>query len=140
MIYITDHISIPERELSFRYIRASGPGGQNVNKVNTAVQLKFDVGNTQSLPTEVRNRLARLAGRQITEDGILFIDARRFRSQLMNREDAVDRLVQLIKKASVAPVERRPTRTPRQVERKRLENKHHRSRVKQMRRPPGPAD
>jgi len=94
MIQVTPAIAIGENELQEEFIRASGPGGQNVNKVSTAVRLRFDVANSRSLPEEVRIRLISLAGNQITEDGILIIDARRFRTQGRNREDATNRLVE----------------------------------------------
>ena len=110
MIQITPTISIDESEIKEHFIRASGPGGQNVNKVATAVQLRFNVAGSLSLPHDVRERLVRLAGRRITEEGILIIEARRFRTQEQNRQDAVDRLIQLVKKAAQRPKTRRKTR------------------------------
>jgi len=103
MIQVTPTIAINENELVEEFIRASGPGGQNVNKVSSAVQLRFDVANSRSLPEEVRRRLITLASNRITEDGILIIDARQFRTQGRNRENAIDRLVELIRKAAQRP-------------------------------------
>ena len=134
MIYITSHISIDEREVQQEFIRSSGPGGQNVNKVATAVKLRFDVMNSRSLPDDVRRRLIRLAGRRMTEDGVLIIDARRFRTQERNRQDSIRRLVELIRKAAEKPKPRRRTKPTLASKRKRLENKRHRSVVKRMRR------
>ena len=109
MIRITDRISIEERELEERFVRASGPGGQNVNKLSSAVQLRFDVRRSPSLAADVRTRLERLAGRRLTRDGVLVIMAQRHRTQERNRQDALDRLIELIQRASVAPTPRRPT-------------------------------
>src|ERR1700733_7518922 len=113
MLLVTDQISIDERELEESFVRASGPGGQNVNKVATAVQLRFDVRASPSLPQEVRARLERLAGARLTRDGVLVITAQRHRTQGRNRQDALDRLLDLIRKAAVAPVKRRPTKPTR---------------------------
>ena len=134
MIYITPDIKISENEIKFRFIRASGPGGQNINKVSTAVQLRFDVKNSPSLSDQVRYRLIRLGGRRITEHGILIIEARRFRTQERNRQDAIDRLVKLLRKAFEKPKPRIKTK-PTLASRQRLvAAKKRRSRIKRMRR------
>jgi ribosome-associated protein len=140
MIYITPTIAINESEIKQEFIRASGPGGQNVNKVSTAVQLRFNVASSPSLPDDIRKRLVNLAGRRITEDGELIIHARRFRTQERNRQDAFDRLVKLIRKASERPKVRRKTRPTLESKRRRLESKHHRSKAKLMRRPASPSE
>ena len=132
MIEITPSLSIDERELTFEYIRASGPGGQNVNKVATAVQLRFDV-RASSLPQDVKARLASLAGKRVTGEGILVIEAKQFRTQEKNREDAILRLVELIRKASVKPKKRTKTKPTAASKEKRLQSKKVRSRVKRSR-------
>jgi ribosome-associated protein len=135
MIRITDNIIIDEKEIKEDFIRASGPGGQNVNKVATAVHLRFDVRNSPSLPDDVRGRLVRLAGRRITGDGILIIKAGRFRTQDRNRQDAIDRLIDLIQRASVIPKARRKTSPTLSSRKRRMEEKHRRGDIKRSRRP-----
>ena len=134
MIEITPDISLSEKSLDFRFVRASGPGGQHVNKTETAVQLKFDTA-TAGLPEDVAERLARLAGRRMGGDGVVTIIARRFRSQERNRQDALDRLTALLGKAAKAPVPRRSRRPRRSDREKRLRGKRLRADVKRTRRP-----
>jgi ribosome-associated protein len=132
MIRITDTIVIEDRELDERFVRASGPGGQNVNKVSTAVELRFDV-RASSLPFDVKGRLAALAGSRMTGDGVLLIDSREHRTQGMNREAAVARLVALLQRAAIRPKTRRPTKPKKAAKERRLESKKHRSDVKSSR-------
>ncbi|MFQ5846580.1 MAG: alternative ribosome rescue aminoacyl-tRNA hydrolase ArfB [Candidatus Methylomirabilales bacterium] len=134
MIHITRAIAIDESEIQQRFIRASGPGGQHVNKVATAVQLRFDVGKSPSLAHEVRHRLIRLAGRRITRDGVLIIDARRFRTRERNRQDAIGRLVALVRQAAEKPTPRRKTRPTRASKERRLATKRRRGGTKRTRR------
>jgi len=133
MIRVTRAISINESELEFAFVRSSGPGGQNVNKVATGVQLRFDVGRSAAFADDVRERLIRLAGRRVTRDGILVITAQRYRTQERNRQDAVDRLVELVRKASVRPRKRRPTAPTAASREDRLAEKKRRSRTKSAR-------
>jgi ribosome-associated protein len=133
MIRITDQIAINESELSESFIRASGPGGQNVNKLATAVQLRFDVRRSPSLPNDVSVRLQRLAGRKLTNDGVLIITAQRHRTQERNRADALERLIELIARAAVAPKPRRPTKPTAASRVRRLEGKKRRAGVKNLR-------
>ena len=133
MIHVTQAIVIDEREIHLEFVRASGPGGQNVNKVATSVQLRFDVENSPSLPEEVRHRMIRLAGKKITSDGVLIIEAKRFRTQEKNRQDAIDRLIKLIIKASEKPKSRRKTKPTFASKKRRLDTKRHRSQIKSRR-------
>jgi ribosome-associated protein len=133
MIPVTDDIVLHEREIEENFVRASGPGGQNVNKVASAVQLRFDVRNSRSLPDEVAVRLMKLAGSRLTQDGVLVIMAQRFRSQEQNRQDALDRLIELIRRAAVRPTPRRKTRPTLASKQRRLESKGRRSRIKSLR-------
>jgi len=126
-------IVIADGELVWRFIHASGPGGQNVNKVSTAVQLRFDAANSPSLPEDIRARLMRLAGRRMTSTGILIIDARRHRTQARNREDALARLTALIHKATERPAPRKKTRPTAASQRRRLESKRRQSAAKRLR-------
>ncbi len=134
MFTITPFLFLDESELVESFIRASGPGGQNVNKVATAVQLRFDVVHSASLPEDVRERLLKLAANRITDDGVLVIDAHRFRTQEQNRADARERLRALIQQAIEPPKPRRPTKPSRAAKAKRLENKRAHSRTKALRR------
>ena len=140
MIQVTPELELDETELSFTFIRASGPGGQNVNKVSSAVQMRFDARTSPSLPNAVSTRLQKLAGARLTLDGVIVITANRFRTQERNKSDAVDRLVSLITKAAVEPVKRRPTRPTKASKERRLEGKARRAGVKSMRGRPGHHD
>jgi ribosome-associated protein len=133
MIRVTAQINLDEREIAEEFVRASGPGGQNVNKLSTAVQLRFDVRRSPSLPAAVRERLERLAGSRLTRDGVLVIIAQRHRTQARNRQDARDRLIDLIRRAAVAPVKRRPTRPTKASRERRIEGKKRRAGIKRLR-------
>jgi ribosome-associated protein len=133
MIEITPGIVIEEDEVELRFIRASGPGGQNVNKVSSAAQLRFDAGASRSLPEEVRRRLAVVAGKRMTSAGVLTITARRFRSQEQNRADALGRLVELLRTAAQPPTPRIPTKPTRASKERRLQSKRRRAESKRLR-------
>jgi ribosome-associated protein len=134
MIRITDRISIDEGELEESFIRASGPGGQNVNKLASAVQLRFDVRRSPSLSDDLRTRLERLAGRRLTRDGVLVITAQRHRTQERNRQDARERLIELIRHAATPPTPRRATKPTRASRERRIQTKKRRSTIKRLRR------
>jgi ribosome-associated protein len=129
VIPVTDRLAVDERALSESFVRASGPGGQNVNKVATAVQLRLDL-SASGLPEEVRARAARLAGKRLTQDGAILIIAQRHRTQERNREDALDRLIELVRRAAEPPKPRRPTKPTLASKRRRLEAKARRARIK----------
>lgn len=134
MIRITPAITLDENELFEEFVRASGPGGQNVNKVATAVQLRFDVRHSPSLPDDVRERLIRFAGRRVSADGVLQIQAQQYRTQEQNRADARARLIALIRQAAIKPKARRKTKPSRMAKARRLENKKRRGEIKKLRR------
>ena len=135
MLCITHAITIKEKEINLSFIRSSGPGGQNVNKVATAVQIRFDVKNSPSLPEDVRKRLFRLERKRITDEGILILTAKRFRTQERNRIDGLSRLTALIRNASKTPKLRRKTMLPKRSKENRLQNKKNRSSLKKLRQP-----
>ena len=138
MIVITDRLSIEDDEIELSYIRSSGPGGQNVNKVSSAAQLRFDVKGSKSLPYKVRIRLEKLAGQRLTKEGVIVLTASRHRTQDANRKEAIQRLVDLIKKATIEPKRRIATKPSRAAKKRRLEHKTKRSIVKKLRgRPKG---
>jgi ribosome-associated protein len=133
MLRVTDTIAIDEAEPSESFVRSSGPGGQNVNKVSSAVQLRFDARHSPSLPNDVAVRLMRLAGKRLTKDGVIVIIAQSHRAQERNRADARERLFDLIRQAAVRPVPRRATKVPKAQKKARVEGKKHRSRIKNLR-------
>ena len=133
MIRVNAEIELDEREIQEDFVRASGPGGQNVNKVSSAVQLRFDVAHSPSLPQPVRDRLLVLAGRRVTQDGVLIIEAERYRSQRRNRDDALERLLALIREACEVETPRRPTRPTLASKKRRLESKQRRGETKKLR-------
>ncbi len=134
LIPINDDLCLDESEIEESFIRASGPGGQNVNKVASAVQLRFDLARSRSLPAAVRTRLARLAGQRLTRDEVIVITAQRYRTQERNRRDALDRLIALIRRAALPPTPRRPTRPSAAAKERRLAAKARRAAVKELRR------
>ena len=134
---ITATLTIDDAELHFTAVHASGPGGQHVNKAATTVQLRFDVAHSPSLPDDVRARLMELAGQLLTQEGVLVIDARQYRSQARNREDARERLLVLIRAAARPPKSRQRTKIPHAARSQRRQDKQRRSTVKRLRRPPG---
>jgi ribosome-associated protein len=134
LIPINCHLFLDDSEIEESFVRASGPGGQNVNKVSSAVQLRFDLSRSRSLPEDLRERLARLAGRRLTRDGVIVIIAQRYRTQERNRQDALDRLIALIRRAAEPPTPRRPTKPSRAAKERRLQAKARRAAVKQRRR------
>ena len=133
MIQVTPHISLDESELSESFVRSSGPGGQNVNKVSSAVQLRFDARRSPSLPNDVAIRLMNLAGSRLTKDGVIVIIAQSHRQQERNRAEARERLFDLIREAAVPPRPRRATKVPKTEKKKRLEGKKRRSETKRQR-------
>jgi ribosome-associated protein len=133
MIRITDHISIDDAEIEESFVRSSGPGGQNVNKLSTAVQLRFDVRRSPSLPNDVAIRLMRLAGRRMTKDGVLVLIAQNHRTQERNRAEAMERLSDLIQQAAVKPIPRRATKPTKASKERRIEGKKRRSGIKNLR-------
>jgi ribosome-associated protein len=133
MLRITDQISIDDNEIDEQFVRSSGPGGQNVNKLSTAVQLRFDVRGSPSLPNDVAVRLMRLAGKRLTKDGVIVIIAQNHRTQERNRQEARDRLITLIRQAAVVPIKRKPTKPTRASRERRLESKKRRASIKGLR-------
>ena len=133
VLQITPDLAIDLSELQFEFVRSSGPGGQNVNKVATAVQLRFDLENS-SLPVDIRKRLEKIAGKRISQDNVLILEASQFRTQTQNRQDAIDRLTALVQEAARKPKKRRKTQPSVEAKRRRLEAKRRRSDLKKLRR------
>ncbi len=140
MLRITPTIAIDESELRLEAVRASGPGGQNVNKVATAIQLRFDVRGSAALPDDVKERLIRLAGKRVTGGGVLMIKAQRYRTQQRNQQDAIDRLTHWLRRAAQKPKPRRKTRPTAASKERRLAGKQHRGKAKRMRQRVSDAD
>ena len=132
-IIVNKSLSIPEQEIQVEFVKATGPGGQNVNKVNTAVQLRFDIGKSMVLNEKVKKRLILISGRRVTEKDVLLIEAKKFRTQTKNRQDALQRLRVLISKALVQPKLRKPTKPSMAAQQKRMEEKNRKSQIKKMR-------
>ena len=140
MLRVTPTITLKENEIHCSFVRAAGPGGQNVNKVATAVQIRFEVKNSPSLPEDVRKRVLRLGNRRITEEGVLIITAKRFRAQERNRQDGIGRLVSLIRKATTVPKPRRKTKPPKKSIENRIQYKKGRGLLKKLRKSPGSSE
>jgi ribosome-associated protein len=134
-IRISPGVHLDESELEWDFVRASGPGGQHVNKASTAAQVRLDVANSPSLPAQVKRRVAEIAGSRLTDQGVLVIDSREHRSQKRNRDKALDRLIDLLRRATVRPKRRKKTRPTATSRRRRLEGKKHRGRIKKLRGP-----
>jgi ribosome-associated protein len=139
-LWVSEQIQIPERNLSIQFIRASGPGGQNVNKVSSSVQLRFDLAGCYSIAEPIKERLKKLAGQRYTRSGHILVEAHRYRDQLKNRRDAEERLIELIRQAEPEPKMRRPTRQPYKVKIQRLNNKKARAHTKKLRNKQGLSD
>ncbi len=140
MIQITPDLALDESEIEYKFIRSSGPGGQNINKVSTAVQLRWNLGSSSCLPDHVRRRLIRLAGSRVSKEGVLIIEARRFRTRERNRRDALHRLVELIRKAAQKRKIRHSTKPTGAAKKRRLESKRRRSEIKRLRRTVNPCE
>jgi ribosome-associated protein len=136
MIVINEWLSLEDDEIELTFIRSSGPGGQNVNKVSSAAQLRFNVRGSRSLPYRVRQRLEKIAGSRLTKEGVIVLTANRHRTQEANRKEAIDRLLELVKKATIEPKKRIPTKPGKVQMRRRLESKAKRSKVKKLRSKP----